>query len=136
MIPELLHPDPAVAAAIAQAERMVRLEEGQNAILKHVEKIEGHMAAQNGRVGKLEERLGVQVESLTHHLRQIEDRQEFPRLVQVESRTSKMEQEFRKQRDIENGVNMATKRFIAVAGGMVTVFNMIWPVFLKYVIGV
>ena len=109
-----------VQAAIANAERMVRLEEGQGAILGHVERIDTHLERQNGRVGKAEQALADTTAALTAHLNQVTDRQEFSRLVGVEARVSAIEEKGKSAIDLRTGEALATKRFTAIlAGGMV-----------------
>lgn len=114
--------DPSVQAAIAQAERMVRLEEGQGAILGHVERIETHLVTQNGRIGKTEDALSQTTAALTQHLNQIADRQEFPRLVALEGRVSTIEATEADRSGVKKGEAVATKRFMAWLAAGIAVF--------------
>ena len=127
--------DPAVQAAIKQAERMVRMEEGQNAIQKSLESIDSHLAVQNGRIGRTEERLAATQEALTSHLQQITDRQEFPRLISLESRVGSIEAKDKTQADTQSGEAVATKRFIVILAAGLAAFMGLADLVLRPVVG-
>ena len=127
--------DPAVQAAIKQAERMVRMEEGQNAIQRSVESIDSHLAIQNGRIGRTEERLAATQEALTSHLQQITDRQEFPRLISLESRVGSIEAKSKTQADTQAGEAVATKRFMGMLAVGLAVFMGFAETILRPLIG-
>ena len=100
----------------------MRLESHQDAILGHVERMEALLGVQNGRIGKAEESLSQTTAALTTHLNQVNDRQEFDRLVGLERRVSAMERDEEKGKSIQAGQDIATKKFTAIMAAGVAIF--------------
>lgn len=103
--------DPAVRAAIENAERMTRIEGKVDAILDHSGRTDAHLATLNGRVGRTEEFGNRTHDALKTLLQQREDRQEYSRLVAVEETVSSLKTSDHREAVREEA---ASKRFVAV----------------------
>lgn len=87
MTGDVAHPfeSVSVTAAVAQENRMTKTEGTIDAILEHCERIEEHLVTLNGRTLKNETNLQKTNNLITKHLIEVTAREEYPRLLTVES---------------------------------------------------
>ncbi len=123
--------DPTVRAAIELAERTARFEVKQDAMLDHLGRIDGHLAALNGRTEKAEAVATALAGVIDKHLTEVAARNEYARLVDAESTITKLQRGGLVRETTETTVKALNKRDLAFVGGLLAVMMGLADTFIK-----